>query len=81
LADRVLLKSDDQKEVQSTSGILLSKAEKGEIWKGKIISTGPAVQEDLVGKTAHFRGFSADAIEIDGVKHQIVSIDDVLCTE
>lgn len=80
LADLVLLKSDDQKETVSTSGIILSKAEKGAVWKGTIEAVGPDVDAELVGKQAMFRGYSADNLEIDGTKYLLVPIDDVLCT-
>lgn len=80
LADLVLLKSDDQKEAVSTSGIILSKAEKGAVWKGVVEAVGPEVDPELIGKTALFRGYSADNIEVDGVKYLLVPIDDVLCT-
>ncbi len=87
LADRVVVKVDEESEKKTASGIILPDTmSKEKPMMGSVIAIGPGKIEDgkriepevKVGDSIIFKEWSPAEVKIDGVKYLILSESDIL---
>lgn len=83
IGKKLAVKVNKTAATQTASGLYIAgTADSGQIIKGKVVSVGYDVPEDITeGDTVHFNKFNAPEVTVLGEAYHVLTLDDVLVVE
>ena len=87
LGDRILVKPLKEEEVTKSGSVLPDTVDKEKKMEGEVVAVGPgklmengqrAPMDVSVGQKVLFKKWGGEEVDIDGVEHKILNLDDVM---